>query len=93
MIRREDIDKAVRLLKIIGEHMIADILEEVAEEREQAVEDLHGLCSFCRHNNTKVCKNCTHTPRIFEDYGNADNWEWRGLEDAEKRRSISQADL
>lgn len=93
MIRREDIDRAVKRLKIIGEHMIADILEEVADELEQAIDDLHGLCHVCTYDNHKVCDNCIHTARIFEDYGNADNWEWRGLEDAEKRRGISQADF
>lgn len=82
MIRREDIDRAVKRLKIIGEHTIADILEEVADELEQAIDDLHGLCSMCRHNNTKVCDSCTHTASIFEVYGDADNWEWRGNQDA-----------
>lgn len=78
MIQRDNIEKAVKRLKIIGEHIIADMLEEVFEEREAAVEDLHGLCSVCRHNNTKVCDSCTHTASIFEVYGDADNWEWRG---------------
>jgi hypothetical protein len=92
MIRREDIDRAVKRLKIIGEHMIADILEEVADELEQAIDDLHGYCHVCIYDKHKVCANCIHTATIFNAGGSADNWEWRGLEDAEKGRSISQND-
>lgn len=80
MIRHEDIDKAINRLKIIGEHMIADMLEEIAAEREAAIEDMRGMCHVCAYDNHKVCDNCIHTARIFEEYGNADNWEWRGIE-------------
>ena len=93
MIRREDIDKAVRTLKIIGEHMIADMLEEIAEEREQAIDDLHGYCHVCAYDRHKACANCIHTATIFNEGGSADNWEWRGLEDGDKRRSVSQDDV
>ena len=65
-------EKIINRLKSIGEHDIADLFAA-------AMDDLHGLCSVCRHNNTKVCDSCTHTPKIFEVYGDADNWEWRGL--------------
>lgn len=65
------ISREIMRLRKIGEHDIADMLEAL-------LGDLHGLCFACKHNNTKVCNNCIQTPRIFEEVGSADNWEWRG---------------
>ena len=73
-------DKYIARLKIVGEHEIAEAMQRLYDERNKAIDDLHGLCSVCRYNNTKVCDSCTHTASIFEVYGDADNWEWRGIE-------------
>lgn len=78
------IEKYIYRLKAVGEYQIAEYLQELHDEHQAALEDLHGLCHVCRYNNTKVCDSCTHTPRIFEEYGNADNWEWRGTQSGEQ---------
>lgn len=73
-------DKYMARLKIVGEHELAEYMQRLYDERNKAIDDLQGLCSVCKHNNTKVCDSCTHTASIFEVYGDADNWEWRGIE-------------
>jgi hypothetical protein len=72
------IDKHISRLKIIGEHEIAEYLEKMHQELATAIDDMHGLCHVCKHNNTKACDNCIQTPRIFDSSGEYDNWEWRG---------------
>lgn len=81
------IDKYISRLKIIGEHEIAKVLQKLHDERNAAVEDLHGYCHVCvYYDNPKVCDNCIHTATIFNAGGNADNWEWRGLTDGEQKQ-------
>lgn len=78
MMQHDNIEKHINRLRIIGEYNICDAVKELLKEHEAALNDLHGLCFACKHNNTKVCNNCIQTPRIFEEVGSADNWEWRG---------------
>ena len=82
-------EKIIRRLKTIGEHEIAEAVQRLYDERNQAVDDLHGLCHVCVYDNHKACDNCIHTARIFEEYGTADNWEWRGIDHGCNRTHVS----
>lgn len=73
-------EQMIRRLKTIGEHEIADAVQKLYDERNQAIDDLHGYCHVCAYDKHKVCDNCIHTATIFNAGGNADNWEWRGLD-------------
>lgn len=73
-------ESKIQRLKIIGEHDIAEALERVWKERNAAVESLHGYCHVCAYDKHKVCDRCIHSASIFSPGGDADNWEWRGVD-------------
>lgn len=72
-------EKMIRRLKAIDEHEIAEAMQRLYDERNAAIDDLHGMCHVCVYDGHKVCNNCVESPRIFYEVGTSDNWEWRGL--------------
>ena len=51
----------------------ADAIEALLAERDAAVEDMKGICSFCAHK--KTCQFGNHLRDICV---NGSNWQWRG---------------
>ena len=63
-------------------------LAKVTAERDAAVEQLHGKCYACKHNNTPFhssgkCEECKYRYYQFEMVNNPDNWEFCGLQKEE----------
>lgn len=51
----------------------ADAIETLLAERDAALEDMKGICSFCAHK--KTCQFGNHLRDICV---NGSNWQWRG---------------
>lgn len=59
-------------------------LEHAKEERNAAVNQLHGLCSACKnyspYHNKGKCRYCLYESARNKYAEVNDNWEWRGPE-------------
>lgn len=57
-------------------------IETLLEERDAAVEEMHGRCSKCKHFSSGIlripCKDCCR------EGGAVDYWEWRGPKSEDK---------
>lgn len=51
----------------------ADAIETILAERDAAVNEMRGICSFCAHK--KTCQFGNHLRDICV---NGSNWQWRG---------------
>lgn len=62
----------------------ADGIKRLLEERESAVDMLHGQCHACKNNrgwhNVGKCGTCIHETARFpkKEERKEDNWEWLG---------------
>lgn len=73
------------LSTLMGHHQHAlGSLAHLKEERDAAIQDLHGKCSVCSHytpnHNEGPCRNCTFEIARDPAVKAEDNWEWRGLQ-------------
>lgn len=76
------------LSTLMGHHQYAlDVLKKdahIKEERDAAIQDLHGKCSVCSHytpnHNEGPCRNCSFEIARDHTVKAEDNWEWRGLQ-------------
>ena len=60
-------------------------LARVTAERDEAVEQLHGICSACQnyspYHNRGKCRFCVYEPTRDKDAEVNDNWKWRGIKE------------
>lgn len=59
--------------------------DKVERERDEAIKQLHGICSSCKHytpyHNDGPCATCTHEIACFVPEKATDKWEWCGLKE------------
>lgn len=58
---------------VVQAYWMADAIETLLKERDAAVEDMKGICSFCAHK--KTCQFGNHLRDICV---NGSRWRWRG---------------
>ena len=83
-IRKEDVLKRIHeadKLQAENEKLRVE-LEQVKQERDVAIEQLHGHCPACAHytpnHNEGLCRFCCFEVARNTNVEINDNWEWRG---------------
>lgn len=84
MLYKQDMDDAATALSVLqaeNEKLRAE-LEQVKQERDVAIEQLHGHCPACAHytpnHNEGLCRFCCFEVARNTNVEINDNWEWRG---------------
>ena len=84
MLYKQDMDDAATALSVLqaeNEKLRAE-LERVKQERDVAIEQLHGHCPACAHytpnHNEGLCRFCCFEVARNTNVEINDNWEWRG---------------
>ena len=84
MLYKQDMDDAATALSVLqaeNEKLRAE-LEQVKQERDVAIEQLHGHCPACAHytpnHNEGLCRFCCFEIAQDTNVEINDNWEWRG---------------
>ena len=84
MLYKQDMDDAATALSVLqaeNETLRAE-LEQVKQERDVAIEQLHGHCPACAHytpnHNEGLCRFCCFEVARNTNVEINDNWEWRG---------------
>ena len=84
MLYKQDMDDAATALSVLqaeNEKLRAE-LEQVKQEGDVAIEQLHGHCPACAHytpnHNEGLCRFCCFEVARNTNVEINDNWEWRG---------------